>query len=462
MFDFLRKVDLFADLSESDLQRICDGVEELQLSDGEQLFAEGSPADHAYVIKEGQLEILKASGGREVQIAVRNPGEVIGEMGLLEQAPRMAGARARGTSVVLAVPRKQFEELTAKPAAMRTMLLTVTRRLRETEAMLRQSERMAQLGTMTAGVAHELNNPASAVRRAAEQLEPELQRFENAQSAVGTLGLQREQLEELEAELQRAEVAASEMPELDSLARSDREAELETWLEGHAIPEAWEVAPRLVDLGLDDSRLDRLAQLFDAQQLPVVIEALAASYGVHNLTKEIGQAAGRISGIVKALKTYSYLDQAPVQPVDIHEGLNDTLLILRGKLKEGIKVRRDYADELPRIQGYGSELNQVWTNLIDNALDALNGSGEMVLRTRLEGDSVVVEVVDDGPGIPAEIQSKIFDPFFTTKPPGQGTGLGLDISYSIVVNKHRGDLRLASEPGNTRFEVWLPVNFEAV
>jgi signal transduction histidine kinase len=462
MLDFLRKVDLFTDLSETDLQRICDGVDELQLSDGEQLFAEGSLGDHAYVIKEGQLEILKASGGREVQIAVRNPGEVIGEMGLLEEAPRMASARARGHTVVLSIHREQFDELTSNPASMRTMLLTVTRRLRETEAMLRQSERMAQLGTMTAGVAHELNNPASAVRRAAEQLEPELQRFEESQSAVGASGLREPQLRGLETELQRAEAVASEMPELDSLARSDREAELESWLEQHHVPDAWEIAPRLVDLGLDDARLGQLAELFDSKQLSAVVEAMAASYGVHNLTKEIGQAADRISHIVKALKTYSYLDQAPVLPVDIHEGLNDTLLILRGKVNEGVSIRREYADQLPRIQGYGSELNQVWTNLIDNALDALNGSGEIVLSTRLEGDWVVVGVEDNGPGIPAEIQDKIFDPFFTTKPPGKGTGLGLDISYSIVVNKHRGDLKLASEPGSTRFEVRLPVNFEAV
>jgi signal transduction histidine kinase len=165
--------------------------------------------------------------------------------------------------------------------------------------------------------------------------------------------------------------------------------------------------------------------------------------------------------LVRALKGYSYLDQGPVQPVDIHQGLDDTLMILRGKISQGISIRREYAADLPRIQGYGSELNQVWTNLIDNALDAVAEAGEIVLRTRREGDRVVVEVNDNGPGIPEEIQGRVFDQFFTTKDPGKGTGLGLDISYRIVVDKHRGDIRLSSQPGNTRFEVWLPVNFEA-
>ena len=182
---------------------------------------------------------------------------------------------------------------------------------------------------------------------------------------------------------------------------------------------------------------------------------------MHNLLAEIGAGVGRISQIVKALKTYSYLDQAPVQAVDVREGLEDTLLILRGKLNEGISVRREYAPDLPRIQGHGSELNQVWTNLIDNAADAVDGKGEIVLRTRREGDFVIVDVQDNGPGIPAEIKDRIFDPFFTTKPVGQGTGLGLDISYNIVVNKHRGDIKVNSEPGKTVFEVWLPLNFEA-
>jgi signal transduction histidine kinase len=189
---------------------------------------------------------------------------------------------------------------------------------------------------------------------------------------------------------------------------------------------------------------------------------LNATFTVHNVLAEIGQGASRISEIVKALKSYSYLDQAPVQAVDINEGLDDTLLILRHKLKTGIDVRREYATDLPKLQAYGSELNQVWTNIIDNAADAVanasDGTGTITIRTRQEGAWVVVEIEDNGSGIPPGVQSRLFDPFFTTKPPGQGTGLGLDISYNIVVHKHRGDIRVFSEPGRTRFQVWLPMN----
>ena len=188
---------------------------------------------------------------------------------------------------------------------------------------------------------------------------------------------------------------------------------------------------------------------------------LNATYVIYNLLTEIGQGAGRIAGIVKALKSYTYLDQAPVQAVDVNEGLDDTLLILRSKLKTGISVRREYSQDLPRIQAYGSELNQVWTNLIDNAVDAMGGQGEITLRTRKEGESVVVEVEDDGPGIPEDIQARIFDAFFTTKPPGKGTGLGLDISYRIVVDKHRGDMKVISQPGRTIFQVRLPLDLDA-
>lgn len=459
MLEFLRRVDLFADLDPADLERMCAAAEERSLADGEELFAEGDEGKQAYVIKHGQLEILKSSGGREVQIAVRNPGEVIGEMALLEEAPRMASVRARGDSVVIGIRKEHFDQLTESPGAMRTMLLSITRRLRETEAMLRQSERMAQLGTMTAGVAHELNNPASAARRAAQQLTLELQRYDKVRLQLGRLGLDDRQGSVLVDQMSRAQELAVQPPELDSLTRSDREAELEEQLEQLGVEEPWELASRLVDL---DPDLPALAQEFAPEQLTVVLESVAGNYAIRSLTHEIGQATGRLSEIVKALKTYSYLDQAPIQQVDLHEGLNDTLMILRGKIGEQVSVRKEFAPDLPSITGYGSELNQVWTNLIDNALDAVDGGGEVVLRTHQEGDWVVVDVEDNGPGIPDDIQAKIFDPFFTTKPPGKGTGLGLDISYRIVTNKHHGDIKLDSQPGKTTFSVWLPIDFEAL
>jgi signal transduction histidine kinase len=437
-------------------------TEYVRLAAGETLFTQGSPGDKAYFIQEGQLEILNTAGGREVLIAVRKPGELIGEMALLEETPRSAEVRARADSLLFAIGKQQFEQLFgSSPAALKNMLHTVLFRLRETQAMLQHSERMAQLGTLTAGVAHELNNPASAARRAADQLFEELPRFKQAQRALQQLALTPDQQEKLDAEIQRAEQQAGRPPELDALVRSDQESALESWLETHGVSDSWELAPALVDLAYDEARLEGLAREFGPKQFGVVIQALNASYLIQRLSIEIGQAAGRISELVRALKGYSYLDQGPVQPVDIHQGLEDTLMILRGKMNQGISVRREYAEDLPRIQGYGSELNQVWTNLIDNALDAVDGAGEIVLRTRREGDRVVVEVNDNGPGIPEEIQGRVFDQFFTTKAPGKGTGLGLDISYRIVVDKHKGNIRLSSQPGNTRFEVWLPVNFES-
>ena len=313
MFDFLKKVPLFADLSKEDLLRLCQDVDELHLSKGDKLVAEGSTGDQAYVIKEGQLEVLKVSSGRAVLLAVRQPGEVIGDMALLEEAPRMASVRARTNSVVLAIHKKQLDELlhTSRSAA-HAMFRVMLSRLRETEATLRQSEKMAQLGTLTAGVARELNNPAAAVKRGADQSHAAITRLEEAQTQLGRLDLNEEQQQALEDRAQRAQDQATRPQELDALARSDREYELETWLEERDVADAWELAPTMVNLDYDDAQLAALARDFDPDQLPVVIGWLNATYAVHNLLTEVGQGAGRISDIVKAIKSYSYLDQAPV------------------------------------------------------------------------------------------------------------------------------------------------------
>lgn len=462
-YEFLKNIPLFATMPDEDLRRLCPMVEEVALPAGQDLFAEGDMGDRAYVIKEGALEIVKESNGREILINVRDqPGEVIGELSLLDQAPRMATVRAQSDSVLLSIHHDHLDRLlNTSPTACRVMLTTVMGRLRNTENVLRQSQKMAQLGTLVAGVAHELNNPAAAVRRGSDQMSEALRAFQAARARLDALTLTDTQAEivgELEA---RAQARAGEMDDLDPLARSDREYELQSWLEGKGIEDAWLLAPVLVDLDYSSETLNQLADCFEPAMLPPVVDWLGRTYSVYSLMAEMGQGAERISAIVKALKSYSYLDQAPVQEVDVHRGLDDTLLILRSKLKGGITVKRDYAADLPRIQAYASELNQVWTNIIDNAIDAMEGQGQIIIRTRLEGRWLIVEIEDNGPGIPKEIQGRIFDPFFTTKPQGKGTGLGLDISYSIVVNKHRGDIRLFSEPGKTCFQVWLPAEVDA-
>lgn len=462
MHDFLKKIPLFSDLAEDDLNRLCDMVEEVQLKAGEVLFTEGSPGDYAYVIKEGEIEILKASGGRDVLLAVRKPGDVIGEMSILESAPRFATVRARKDSLLLAIGHSQLQRLLdTSSSAVRSLLHTITSRLRSTELMLRQSEKMAQLGTMTAGIAHELNNPASAAQRGASQLIAAINQLQQANLRLGKLALSPEKWEIL-LELETLVRVSAASPEAgDPLARSDREFQMETWLADRNIDNAWEFAPVLADLGFGDEQLDRLAENFPSAQLSDVIAWLGASFTVYSLLAEISQGASRISEIVKSLKTYAYLDQAPVQAVDLHEGIDHTLVLLRHKLKQGVNVRREFGEGIPKIQAYGSELNQVWTNIIDNAIDAMDGKGDIWIRTRKDGDWVIVEIEDNGPGISQEIQDRIFSPFFTTKAVGKGTGLGLYITYDII-QKHAGEIKLYSQPGKTRFRICLPIDFEKV
>jgi signal transduction histidine kinase len=325
------------------------------------------------------------------------------------------------------------------------------------EMMLRQSEKMATLGTLTAGIAHELNNPAAATRRAAEQLREVSLRLEAAGQRLRAVSMTAAQQEALRALAARARERAGAPADLDALGRSDREAEVEQWLEARGLDDAWELAPALVGQGLEPAGLDRLAADFQGEALSAALAWAASLFPVYTLLDEIGEGSSRISAIVGALKTYSYLGQAPVQAVDLREGLDNTLVILRGKLKAGISVHREYASDLPKVQGYGSELNQVWTNLIDNAADAMGGKGRITIRTRRQDGWAVVEIEDDGPGIPEEIQPRIFDPFFTTKAPGAGTGLGLSTSYAIVTRKHGGQFRVESRPGRTLFTVRLPI-----
>jgi PAS domain S-box-containing protein len=325
------------------------------------------------------------------------------------------------------------------------------------EQALRQSERMATLGTLAAGVAHELNNPAAATRRAAEQLREAFTQFEDAQIQLDATGLTPASRELLRKFDERARSLAGQPTDLGTLDRGDREADVEDWLDDHGIEETWDLAPALVSQDLGPRELDQLAAALGNERLPIALTLVTSAFRVHMLAHEIGQGSGRISEIVGALKSYSYLGQAPVQAINVHEGLDNTLIILRNKLKHGIEISRNYGADVPRISAFGSELNQVWTNLIDNAADAMGGQGRIEIRTRRDGDWVLVEIEDDGPGIPRDILHKVFDPFFTTKPPGKGTGLGLSTTYSIITEKHHGTIVVHSEPGRTCFSVRLPI-----
>jgi len=326
------------------------------------------------------------------------------------------------------------------------------------EIMLRQSEKLATLGKLSAGMAHELNNPAAAARRGADQLRQLFIQLQITYLRLGKMKMTDAQLDTLTNLAIAVQQQAARPADLDALTRSDREYEVESWLEDRNIDNTWELAPALVEMGYTPDKLTSLAAELRVEQLGIAITWLTITHTIYGLLQEISEGSSRISEIVKALKTYTYLDQAPVQDVDVHEGLDNTLVMLRSKLKKGITVRRDYCTNLPRIEAYGSELNQVWTNIIDNAVAAMNGQGEINLRTHYEGSWITIEIEDNGPGIPESIQSKIFDPFFTTKAPGEGTGLGLNISHNIIVQKHKGEITVHSQPGRTSFQIKLPVD----
>ena len=453
MLDELRQVPLLADLSEEDLERLYEMAETVSVPAGQLVLREGDAGDSLYIVLEGELEVTKRRGGQEVVLSSYEPGQFFGEMALLERAPRSASVRTVRESRMLAIDQAALQTLLSRsPSAPFNILRTVTSRLRSTESMLIQNEKMAALGTLAAGLAHELNNPASAIQRSVAQLRDALADLERSAAQIGSLA--EEELGALRVEVLTHGPATHPY---DPLALSEREDELQGWLEDHGIGQPWELAPVLASFGWKKDEVERLAIRFSPVKLPIVVRWLAASFSVYGLLAELGQGAEAISEIVEAVKTYSYLDQAPIQEVDVRETLENSLVLLRPKLKMGVSIRRDYADDVPRVEAYGSELNQVWTNIIDNAIDAVQGKGELKLRTYSAGSTVVVEITDDGPGIPPEIRQRIFEPFFTTKGPGAGTGLGLHIAYNIVVHRHHGQIQVASKAGETRLRVILPV-----
>ena len=352
--------------------------------------------------------------------------------------------------------REKTEEMKRKNEVLEETL----NQLNEMHNQLIIQEKMASLGKLSAGMAHELNNPASAAQRSAAQLQATFSQLQGIQLRLGQQKLEKKQLDHLVELYRIARERARKPAELNALARSDREAALEAWLMARGADTSGELVPALVSLGYGEADLDALTEDFPGQQFFLVIDWLSCMYAIYSLVGEIGLGTSRIVELVKALKNYTYMDQAPVQSVDLREGLDNTLIILHNKLKKGVTVHREYAEDLPVIEAYASELNQVWTNIIDNAIDAMGGVGALTVRTRRDGPWVVVEIEDDGPGIPKDVQSKIFDPFFTTKGPGEGTGLGLNISRNLIVQRHQGQISVTSQPGRTCFAVRLPIDFK--
>jgi len=455
----LRKSPLFQGLSDEELQQLMDMAESVSLRAGEILIKQGEPGDSAYVVINGEFEVQKQSGQSLIKIDVRNPGDVVGEMALLSRGPRNATLIAKTDGEVLRIPQEAFKKLlSSSTTAAMAVLHWVMARLTQNESLLHQQEKMAALGTMSAGLAHELNNPSAAAQRSASQLREIQFKWLELTHQIERVAFQKNQTDWLNDFMQETSHRFESPLKLDALEKIDLVDQLQTWLESSGIESAWELAPALVNFGWDSESLEKLKNNLSPSLFSLSIQWLGTGCLMMGLLSEVLQTTERISQIVRAVKSYTYLDQAPLLEVDVHEGLENTLVIMQHKLKKGVTVKRDYSPNLPRIEAYASELNQVWTNIIDNAVDAMNGRGEIKLRTYEEDHRVIVEITDNGPGIPQEIQSRIFEPFFTTKAPGHGTGLGLHISHDIIANRHHGQLLVESKPGETKFRVILPVN----
>ncbi|UBF26192.1 cyclic nucleotide-binding domain-containing protein [Kovacikia minuta CCNUW1] len=452
------QIELFPKLAEEELARLKPHGREVQFNSGEVLFHEGDPLYHFFVVLEGRVQVTKKVGAEEQLLTIHHPSEFTGEMSMIMGAPAIATARALEPTRVLEIDPDHFKRILAECSQGATVIITaMAKRSREVEAQLQQQEKLAALGRLSAGLAHELNNPAAAGRRAAQELREAIGRVQSRLLKLCEDQFSAAQRQSL-ISLQQAAIAQMQAcTRLDPLEQSDREDTLTDWLEQQGVDDAWKLSSTLVAGGIDSEKLTAIADHFDPETLAEALDWLTETLSLAGLVNEIEHSTSRISQLVKAIKSYSYMDQAPLQEIDIQEGLENTLTIFNHKLKHGITVHRKYAPNLPRICVYASELNQVWTNLIDNAVYAMNGKGDLTIRTALEDEEIVVEISDTGTGIPPEIQSRIYDPFFTTKGVGEGSGLGLDIAHRIIVQHHHGNIRVTSQPGHTCFQIRLPI-----
>ncbi|MCX5280658.1 ATP-binding protein [Streptomyces sp. NBC_00198] len=453
---------LFEKLDDDQLDRLCrEG--RVELFEPGPVYTEGDPATCFYVLLEGTVVMSRRVGGDDVEISrTSQRGVYAGAMqaylnGRNEEVYK-GSVRVTEPSRFFVLPAEKFAAILRDWFPMAVHLLEgMFFGSQNTQRTIGQRERLLALGSLSAGLTHELNNPAAAAVRATSALRDRVAHMRQKLGVIASGPYARDTLETLvEIQERTAEQVAKATP-LTPMEASDREDALGDWLDDHDITGGWQLAPTFVQAGLDTDWLDQVAAAVDGPTLEGAVRWLNYTVETELLMNEIEDSTTRISHLVDAAKQYSQMDRAPYQVADVHELLDSTLMMLAGKMGSGIKVAKEYDRSLPRIPAYPGELNQVWTNLIDNAVSAMDGEGKLTVRTALDGDHVLVEFHDTGSGVPDEIRDRIFDPFFTTKPVGEGTGLGLDISWRIVANKHHGSLAVQSTPGDTRFQVRLPL-----
>lgn len=461
LVEALRRVHVFADLPEDQLKWFADSVDERRYAAGDVLFRKGDPPDVMVIYLEGEVHAYWDDNDHD-SVYIARAGEPATEVSGMLPFSRMTSFQVTGRAVtdvrLLQFPVRLFPEMMQRmPVLVQRLVGIMSDRVRESTTIDQQQDKLMALGKLSAGLAHELNNPAAGATRAANDLVETLAELRAADLRLCSHDLTTEQSGAISSFETRAIEHTAQAEQLNSLDQSDREDAISTWLGAHGIEEAWKFSAHLVEAGMDAAALEELLGEIPETAIIDVLARVNAQLAAAKLASEIKTSTARISELVGAIKEYSYMDQASVQKVDIHKGLETTLLILKYKLrKKNIALTRDYAEALPQIKAYGSELNQVWTNLIVNAVDAMSEGGTLKVRTKKEPTDILVEIRDNGAGIPAAVKSRIFEPFFTTKPVGEGTGLGLD-TVARIVRKHRGNIRFESKPGDTCFQVRLPI-----